>query len=128
MNDGKKRLTTYQDLQVYQMAFQVAMEIFEATKNYPREERYSLVDQVRLSSRSVCANISEAFRKRLYPAAFVSKLSDANAEAGETEVWLEFSWKCGYMTREQANALLTACEQITGKLIRMIRHPEHWKV
>jgi len=81
----------YHELQVYQLAFESAMQIFEMTRAFPREETYSLVDQIRRSSRSVCANIAEAWRKRRYPASFVSKLSDADTEAAETLVWLDFA-------------------------------------
>ncbi len=110
------------------MAFDSGMKIFELTRNFPKEEKYSLVDQIRRSSRSVCANIAEAFRKRLYPAAFVSKLSDADGEAAETQVWLDFSMKCKYIKDEEGNALKTSYNNIEGKLIRMIQHPENWKV
>jgi four helix bundle protein len=84
----------YHELQVYQLAFESAMQIFEMTRAFPREETYSLVDQIRRSSRSVCANIAEAWRKRRYPASFVSKLSDADTEAAETLVWLDFALRC----------------------------------
>jgi four helix bundle protein len=90
-------IKTHRDLNVYQMAFEAAMRIFELTKSFPKEETYSLTDQIRRSSRSVCSNIAEAWRKRRYEAAFVSKLNDAEAEAAETQTWLEFSAKCGYL-------------------------------
>ena len=91
------RINSYKDLHVYRNAMDAAMEIFEMTKDFPKEEKYSLVDQIRRSSRSVCANIGEAWRKRRYQAAFISKLSDAETEACETQVWLEFSWRCKYL-------------------------------
>ncbi|MCY7376966.1 MAG: four helix bundle protein [Pyrinomonadaceae bacterium] len=94
-------IRSYRELRVYQSAFDSAMEIFEMTKNYPAEEKYSMVDQMRRSSRSVCANIAEAWRKRRYPAHFVSKLSDSEAEAEETRVWLEFSLRCKYISPEK---------------------------
>jgi len=84
----------YKDLNVFKLAFESAMKIFEVSKTWSKEEKYSLTDQIRRSSRSVCANIAEAWRKRRYPAHFVSKLSDADTEAAETEVWLEFAFKC----------------------------------
>jgi four helix bundle protein len=90
----------YKDLRVFQLAFDVAMEIFEATKSFPKEERYSLTDQMRRSSRSVAANIAEGYRKRQYPNMFVSKLADADAEATETQVWLDFARQCGYLTAD----------------------------
>jgi four helix bundle protein len=94
----KQLIRTHRDLDVYKMAFEVAMQIFEKSRSFPVEERYSLTDQVRRSSRSVCANLVEAWRKRRYEASFLSKLSDAEAEAAETQVWLEFALKCGYLS------------------------------
>jgi len=90
----KKLIRTHHDLDVYQMAFDLAMRIFEESNCFPNEERYSLTDQVRRSSRSVCANLAEAWRKRRYQASFISKLSDAEAEAAETQAWLEFAIRC----------------------------------
>jgi four helix bundle protein len=105
-----------------------SMKIFELSKVFPLEERYSLTDQVRRSSRSVCANIAEAWRKRRYPNAFVSKLSDAEAEAAETQVWIEFSAKSGYLSSEQADELNKRYENIQGKIVNMLSHPEKWKI
>lgn len=122
------RIKTHRDLEVYQMAFEAAMRIFELTKRFPKEETYSLTDQIRRSSRSVCSNIAEAWRKRRYEAAFVSKLSDAEAEAAETQVWLEFAVKCGYLEAEVGHELYTTYDHILGKLVNMILHPEHWVV
>src|ERR687887_1488765 len=96
---------SYKELRVYQAAMDAAMRIFELTKKFPPEEKYSMVDQMRHSSRSVCANIAEAWRKRRYKAHFISKLSDAEGEAEETRVWLEFSWRCCYLSKEEANEL-----------------------
>lgn len=98
-------ISTYKELRVYQAAMTAAMRIFELTKKFPIKERYSLTDQIRRCSRSVCSNIGEAWRKRRYPAHFVSKLSDSEGEAEETRVWLEFSWRCGYMSQSEAAAL-----------------------
>ena len=95
----------FRELDVYRMAMDAAVHIFELSKGFPAEERYSLTDQVRRCSRSVCANIAEAWRKRRYPNAFVSRLSDAEAEAAETEVWLEMAVRCGYLDQAQAAAL-----------------------
>jgi four helix bundle protein len=100
MGAPKQNIRSYWELRVYQAAMDLAMEIFRLSKTFPREERYSLVDQVRKSSRSVCANLSEAWRKRRYQAAFVSKLSDSETEAAETQVWLEFSFRCDYIKEE----------------------------
>ena len=91
----------FRKLQVYQKAFKLATEIFEITKTFPKEEKYSLTDQIRRSSRSVCANIGEAYRKRRYPKHFISKLSDCDAENTETQVWLDFSLSFKYITREK---------------------------
>jgi four helix bundle protein len=89
-------IKSYKELRVYEAAMRAAMRIFELTKRFLTEERYSLTDQIRKASRSVCANIGEAWRKRRYPAHFVSRLSDSEGEAEETRVWLEFSWRCGF--------------------------------
>ena len=99
------------DPEVYKLGFDTAMEIFELTKRFPVEERYSLVDQIRRSSRSVCANLSEGWRKRRYVAVFVNKLSDAEQEAAETQTWLEFAWKCGYITQHVFDKLVAAAYQ-----------------
>ncbi len=90
----------YRELKVYQLAFESAMTVFEMTRAFPREETYSLTDQIRRSSRSVCSNIAEAWRKRRYPASFVSKLSDADTEAAETQVWLDFALRCNYINEK----------------------------
>ena len=94
---GWKRVQTHQDLDVYQLAFETAMQVFKLSKNFPSEERYSLTDQMRRSSRSVCANLAEAWRKRRYEGAFLIKLSDAEAEAAETQTRLEFAVQCEYL-------------------------------
>ncbi len=88
---------THRDLEVYQKALEAAMRIFELSKSFPKEEVYSLTNQIRRSSRSICANLAEAWRKRRYEAAFIAKLTDVEGEAAETQVWLEFSMKCGYI-------------------------------
>jgi four helix bundle protein len=118
----------FRDLEVYQLAMAAAMKLFEMSKKFPPEERYSLTDQMRRSSRSVCANIAEAWRKRRYPNAFVSKLSDAEAEAAETQVWIEFSVKCGYFPSDQADELDRQYENIQGKLVNMLNRPEQWRI
>jgi four helix bundle protein len=114
------------DLDVYKRAFEASMKIFETTKLFPKEERYSLTDQIRRSSRSVCANLAEAWRKRRYEAAFVSKLSDSETEAAETQVWLQFAVKCGYVPRNEAAILYKEYDQIIGMLVRMINHSQKW--
>ena len=119
-------IKTHRDLDVYRMAFETAMQIFELTKRFPKEETYSLTDQIRRSSRSVCSNIVEAWRKRRYEAAFVSKLNDAETEAAETQAWLEFSVKCNYLDAVVGRELYITYDNILGKLVRMILHPEQW--
>jgi four helix bundle protein len=118
----------FRELDVYRQAMDAAVGIFELSKRFPAEERYSLTDQVRRSSRSVCANIAEAWRKRRYPSAFVSKLNDAEAEASETEVWLELAARCGYLDEPTSSELSQAYEHILGKLVNMASHPEQWTI
>lgn len=108
------------------MAMEAAARVFELSKWFPAEERYSLPGQVRRSSPPVCANIAEAWRKRRYPVAFVSKLSDSEAEAAETEVWVELAVRCGYLDQAQAADLEEEYEHIMGKLVWMASHPEQW--
>lgn len=124
--NGKKLIRTHQDLEVYQMAFEAAMMIFEKSRSFPIEERYSLTDQVRKASRSVCTNLSEAWRKRRYEASFLSKLSDAEAEAAETQVWLEFALKCGYLNANFFRELTFVYDNILGKVVSLINHPQQW--
>ncbi len=128
-SSGRKNvIRRHTDLEVYQRAFDVAMKIFEVSKAFPREETYSLTDQIRRSSRSVCANIAEAWRKRRYPLAFVSKLSDSEAEAAETQTWLQFAVKCRYLSAADAKALYVEYDAIIGMLVSMIRQPDQWKL
>lgn len=126
--ERKKDIASYKDLDVFQRAMRLTMEIFEATKQFPREEQYSLTDQVRRSSRSICANIGEAWRKRRYPAAFISKLSDAETEASETQVWIELARRCGYLTEEQASFLDQEYDPLLAQLVRMIDQPQKWTI
>jgi four helix bundle protein len=121
-----KKALSHRDLDVYKRAFDAAMLIFAATKSFPKEERYALVDQIRRSSRSICANLAEAWWKRRYELAFVSKLSDAQAEAAETQVWLEFAVQCGYLERVAARALYRTYNSILRTLVGMANHPETW--
>lgn len=118
----------FQDLLAYQKSFSLAMRIFEMTKSFPKEEMYSLTDQIRRSSRSVPANIAEAYRKRVYPKSFHSKLTDSDAENSETQVWLEFSFKCNYINEAIYNELLNESNEV-GKLINyMILNPQKFGV
>ncbi|MFB3895081.1 MAG: four helix bundle protein [bacterium] len=115
------KLQKVRDLDVYNLAFDVAMEIFIISKTFPIEERYSLTDQVRRSSRSVCANLSEGWRKRRYKAVFLNKLSDAEQESGETQTWLEFALKCGYIQQDVFDKLYNQYEHIFAMLTNMER-------
>ena len=102
------------------------MQVFDLTKAFPRVEMYSLSDQIRRSSRSVCANLTEAWRKRRYEAAFIAKLSDAESEAAETQVWLEFAVECGYIRPEDGASLCQSYDEILTTIVGMINHPETW--
>lgn len=116
----------FRELIAYQKAFELSMEIFHLTKQFPVEEKYSLTDQIRRSSRSVCANIAEAYRKRRYVNHFISKLTDSDAENSETNVWLEFALKCGYLQLEKFTELSTRNVEI-GKIINfMINNPQRF--
>lgn len=123
-----ERIKSYRDLRVYQNAMEAAMEIFQITKTYPQEERYSLVDQMRRASRSVCTNIAEAWRKRRYRAAFIAKLSDSETEACETQVLLEFSERCEYISSETTAGLDKKYEHIIAQLVLMIDNPNKWLI
>ena len=120
------KITRHTDLEVFQRAFEAAMTVFELSKTFPREEMYSLTDQVRRSSRSVAANITEAWRKRRYEAAFISKLNDAETEAAETQTWLRFAMRCHYLPEETQAAMDDEFDQIIKMLVSMAQHPEKW--
>src|SRR5712671_6507724 len=121
-----ERIRSHVELDVYRGAFDAAMEIFRISKRFPKEETYSLTDQIRRSSRSVCSNLAEGWRKRRYEAAFVSKLSDAEAEAAETQVWLEFAVKSSYLNRDLAAPLYQSYDEILRMLVAIGRRPEVW--
>jgi four helix bundle protein len=123
-----KRARVHRDLDVYAKAFEQAMEVFALSKKFPREEVYSLTDQMHRSSRAVCANIAEAWRKRRYVAAFISKLSDAEAEAAETQVWLEFAVRCAYLPRDRAAGIYRQYDRIIATLVGMITYPRTWVI
>jgi four helix bundle protein len=122
------RINRHTELEVFKKSFAAAMEIFRESRAFPKEERYSLIDQIRRSSRSVSANITEAWRKRRYPAAFVAKLSDAEGEAAETQTWLQFAVECGYLDPEKAKFLYSEYDAILGMLVRMISDPASWTI
>ncbi len=121
-----KILRSHKELDVYQLAFNTSMEIYRLTKTFPKDEVYSLTSQIRRSSRSVSANISEAFRKRRYEKAFVSKLSDSEGEAAETQVWLDYSLECEYISRDLYLKLFTDYDNILGKIVNMINNSDKW--
>ena|SRR3990167_8934788 len=119
-DEGRKNIIkSVRDLEVYKIAFETAMEIYNISKEFPQEEKYSLIDQIRRSSRSVCTNLAEAWRKRKYIAVFINKLSDAQAEAGETQTWLEFALKCKYMDEGLFRGLDEKYEHIFAMLFTM---------
>ncbi len=125
---SRELVKSYRDLEVYQCAFSAAMNIFEASKRFPTEERYSLTDQMRRSSRSVCANLGEAWRKRRYKAAFIAKLIDCQSEATETQIWIEFAVKCQYLDVENGRILYKKYDRVIGQLVTMVTNASHWIV
>ncbi len=126
--EAAKPIRHFRDLDVYQNALATGLRVYELSKKFPVEERYALTDQIRRSSRSVCANIAEAWRKRRYEAAFVSKLSDAETEAAETQVHAEFAFHHGYLSREEFLKVDDAYEKIIGQLVKMIDQPQKWLI
>ncbi|MGH2569439.1 MAG: four helix bundle protein [Bacteroidota bacterium] len=124
----KKFVRSHYDLEVYQISFEAAMKVFELSKKFPGEEKYSLTDQIRRSSRSVSANITEAWRKRRYEAAFISKLNDAETEAAETQTWLRFAVECTYATESDVKALHETYDVLIAKIVTMINNPKPWLV
>jgi len=117
-------INSFRDLIVYQKAYQLAMEIFEITQSFPKDEKYSLTDQIRRSSRSITSNIAESWGKRIYPKSFISKLSDSLGEEYETENWLDYSRDCNYITLEIHSKLMSNYDEIRKMLISMINNPE----
>jgi four helix bundle protein len=122
------RLKSHKDLVVFKSAIQLALRIHELSKNFPSEEKYSLTDQIRRSSRSIAANIAEAFRKRRYPKAFISKLSDCEGEVAETQVWLYFIETFNYLDSSVTNDLDAQYEHLLAQLVTMIQSPEKWSM
>ena len=116
------KIVRHTELDVYKKAFSLAMEVFALSKSFPTEERYSLVDQIRQSSRSVCANMAEAWRKRR----FISKLSDSEAEAAESQVWLQFAVECEYAHRDRVRQLYSSYDEVVAMIVHMIHHSEKW--
>jgi four helix bundle protein len=118
------RINSAKDLDVYQKAYDLAMHIFRISKSWPKEETYSLTDQIRRSSRSVCVNLREAWAKRRYEAHFISKLSDCDGENSETDTWLDFAKSCGYLSEEDHQELVQKCQSVGAMLGAMIKNPE----
>lgn len=116
----------FRDLKVYKMAFSLAMEIFEMLKLFPKEEKYSLTDQIRRSSRSVCSNIAEGYRKRIYPKHFTAKISDADGECSETLVWLDFAKACVYIDQKTYHQLTNQYSEVGRMLGSMANHPNRF--
>lgn len=123
-----EKIRTHKDLKVYLLSFEAGMMIFHITKTFPKEEMYSLTDQIRRSSRSVSGNIAEAFRKRKYPKSFVSKLTDSEGEAAETQVWLDYALECGYIDKDKHAALFDKYDHIIAMLVNMSTKPENWSI
>jgi len=115
---------SFKSLKVYQLSYELAMEIFEITKSFPKEERYSITDQIRRSSRSVCSNIAEAYRKRRYPRNFTSKITDSDGEASETIVWIDFAYDCKYINNDIKDKLLKQYEEVGRMLGSMANNAE----
>lgn len=117
------QIRSAKDLEVYQKAYRLAMSIFQVSKTWPAEEKYALKDQIRRSSRSICANLREAWAKRRYEAHFVSKLSDSDGENSETDTWLDFARDCGYLSSENHLSLAAECKAVWGMLGSMLKDP-----
>jgi four helix bundle protein len=114
------------ELDVHKLSVEISMAIFRLSKDWPKEEMYSLTDQICRSSRAVSASIAEVWRRRKYEAVFVSKLNEAEGEAAETQTWIEYAVKCDYLPRKEGQALFTECDRVLGKLVKMGNEPERW--
>jgi four helix bundle protein len=121
-----KLVQSHNELDPYRKAFEAAMQLFEHSRKFPKEETYSLTDQIRRSSRSVCANLAEAWRRRRYRAAFINKLNECEGEAAETQTWIEFAVRCNYLDRDSGRSLYQEYEEVLRLLVAMIRHPDTW--
>jgi four helix bundle protein len=122
------QIRSAKDLKVYQKAYYLAMEIYQLSKSWPLEEKYSLTDQIRRASRSVCSNLREAWAKRLYEAHFISKLTDSDGENSETETWLDFALDCGYLKHSDHKRLTNECKHIGSMLGSMLNKPESFLI
>lgn len=126
-----ERIQSHKDLKVYQLSYNLAMEIFDISKSFPKEERFALTSQIRNSSRSVAANLAEAFRKRRYKKAFIAKLSDSEGEAAETQTWLDFARDCKYITQETCEQLNQKYEHVIGMIVKydtLLRSMDNWQL
>ena len=123
-----EKINSYKDLRVFQNAMNVAMQIFHLTEKFPPEEKYSMTDHLRRSARSVCSNITRAWRKRRFKTPFIAKLNDSEGEACETQVWVEFARQCHYLDDDVCKDLDAAYDQIMGQLGKMINQPEKWLI
>src|ERR1035437_4946918 len=122
------KVADYKEPRVYKLAFDSAMEVLKLSRLWPSEEKYSLTDQIRRSSRSVCTNLAEAWRKRRYRAAFIAKLSDSETEAAETQVSAELAMRCGYWDEKIFNEINQGYEKIIGQIVRMADQPDKWLI
>ena len=123
-----EKIRTHKDLKVYQLSFESGMMIFNISKALPKDEMYSLTDQIRRSSKSVSGNLAEAFRKRKYTKSFISKLTDSEGEAAETQVWLDYALEYGYIDKEQHSELFDKYDHIIAMLVNMSTKPEQWTI
>jgi four helix bundle protein len=123
-----RKIVTHNDLEVYRRAFEASMKIFDLSKLFPREEMYSMTDQMRRCSRSIATNLGEAWRRRRYEKAFVSKLNEVEGEIAETQVWLEYAVRCEYMARDEAANLYAEYNRVMATVVGMINHPEKWVI
>ncbi len=119
---------SHKELRVYKLSYELAMEIFRLSKGFPVEEKYALTSQIRNSSRSVSANLTEAFRKRRYPKSFIAKLSDSESEAAETQTWLDFARDCNYIKPEHCEHLCKKYDHVIGMIVTMINAPEKFTI
>ena len=126
--ENDKRIKFFTDLVIWQKAHKLVLMIYKITENFPKEEKYSLTDQIRRSSRSVSANIAEAWRKQRYPKSFISKLSDSESEAAETQTWLDYALAFKYVDKQAHEKLYDKYEHIIAMLINMSTNPEQWKI
>jgi four helix bundle protein len=123
-----EKIKSYKDLRVFQNAMNAAMKVFHLTETFPAAEKQCLTDQLLRSSRSVCSNITKAWRKRRYKTPFIARLNDSEGEACETQVWLEFARQCQYLDDDLCDELDSAYNQIMGQLVKMMNQPDKWLI